>query len=73
MTDKAGRTYTFTYESPSSGARLLSEITFPDGHSAQYDYSAGAHLLTKMYDEEAEYGYEFAYQTVHGNYCVESW
>lgn len=72
VTDKAGRTYTFTYESPSSGARLLSEITFPDGHSAQYDYSAGAHLLTKMYDEEAEYGYEFAYQTVHGNYCVES-
>ena len=72
ITDKTGRAYTFTYETPSSGADLLKKITFPDGNSAQFGYSAGAHLLTKLYDDESDYGYEFAYQLVNGNYCVQS-
>ncbi len=72
ITDKTGRAYTFTYETPSSGPDLLTKITFPDGVSAQYDYSNGAHLLTKLYDGESGYGYELAYQLVNGNYCVQS-
>lgn len=72
ITDKTGRAYTFTYETPSSGSDLLTKITFPDGYAAQYDYSDGAHLLTTLYDNETEYGYELAYQLVSGNYCVQS-
>lgn len=72
ITDKTGRAYTFTYETPSSGSDLLTKITFPDGESVQYGYDAGSHLLTTFYDTETGYGYELAYQLVNGNFCVQS-
>ena len=48
ITDAGGRSYTFTYQTASSGARLLSEIGFPGDVSAFYQYSSETHLLTRM-------------------------
>lgn len=72
ITDKSGRTYTFAHETPGSGADLLTEITFPDGYAAQYDYNDGTNLLTVLYDSETGFGYEFAYQQINGRYSVQS-
>ncbi len=72
ITDASGRAYTFQYNTPSSGSLMLSKITFPDGHSAQYEYSSGAHLLTKIYDEESKSGLELSYQSSFGSWCVQN-
>lgn len=72
ITDKSGRAYTFSRETPGSGADLVTEITFPDGYAAQYDYNDGTNLLTKLYDDETDLGYEFAYQRINGKYSVQS-
>lgn len=72
ITDAGGRSYTFTYQTASSGARLLSEIGFPGDISAFYQYSSGTHLLSKLYDEESQNGVELAYQNRFNNYFVQS-
>ncbi len=70
ITDASGRAYTFQYAAPASGAQLLSKITFPDGHSAQYGYSTDTDLLIKIYDEESKSGLELAYGSSFKNQYV---
>ena len=70
ITDASGRAYTFQYAAPASGAQLLSKITFPDGHSAQYGYSTDTDLLIKIYDEESKSGLELSYGSSFKNQYV---
>ncbi len=71
ITDASGRAYTFQYTAHSSGIQQLSKITFPDGYSAQYDYSVDTYALTKAYDSELQAGIELAYQFSFGNWCIQ--
>lgn len=72
VTDSQGREVSLQYTLPSSGMQKLSKIVFPDGYEAEYAYSAGAQLLTKLFDGEAQAGVEFGYQNQYDNWLVQN-
>ena len=61
VTDRAGRTMTYTYTTASSGtAKNLSTITHPDGTKAEYQYQSGGYLID-AYDAESCNGVSYTY------------
>lgn len=61
ITDRAGRSTTFTYAAASgTNAKLLTQIQHPDGTTADYKYQAGGYL-TDAYDSEGKNGVQYSY------------
>ena len=61
ITDRAGRSTTFTYAAASgTNAKLLTQIQHPDGTTADYKYQAGGYLID-AYDSEGKNGVQYGY------------
>ena len=56
--DEARRETFLTY-TPIDGVQYLTGLTYPDGQTVSYSYSSGR--LNTAYDNEADYGIEYAY------------